>query len=495
VFPETIPELLAWRALRDGARVWLRFEGEAFSAADVLAASRRYAAGLSERGVARGDRVAILLGNAPEHLFTWFGANLIGAIAFPIHIASKPAEIAKHLAHTCPRVIVVTDLLKAAAAAAVQALEVHRPVIVSAGELAKANGAPPPVDVSPDDVCVLLGTSGTTGAPKAVMQTHRAYTMTAEAFPWWLGLDASDRMLAMLPLSHINAQAYSIMGSLGCGAELLLVPKFSASRFVEDARRLGATQFNAVGAIIHILLKSEPRPDDADTPLRLAYTALALPEAQHRAFEQRFGLTMRVGYGLSETTFGTIWPKDAPPRYGTMGTLRQHPCLGAISEARVVRDDGSDADTDETGELLLRSPATMRGYWNEEEQTRAAFAGGWFHTGDLVRRDAEGYYTFVARKKEVLRRRGENVSAAEIEQALLAHPSVKEAAAIGVPAELGEDEIVAFVSPAAGATIDPEALRGFVAERLAAFKVPSRIEVRDALPRTATERIAKYLLR
>jgi crotonobetaine/carnitine-CoA ligase len=135
--------------------------------------------------------------------------------------------------------------------------------------------------------------SDTTGAPKAVMQTHSAYALTSEAFPAWLGLDATDRMLAMLPLSHINAQAYSTIGALGCGAELLLMQKFSASPFLTDARRLGATQFNAVGEIIQILLRSEVRSDDADSPLRLAYAALALPEPQHRAFEERFGLPMR----------------------------------------------------------------------------------------------------------------------------------------------------------------------------------------------------------
>jgi carnitine-CoA ligase len=469
--------------------VWLRFEGESYSAADVLAASERYALGLAERGVVHGDRVAILLGNAPSHLFAWFGANLLGAIAFPLHIASKTAEISGHVRHTTPRVIVTSGDLRSLVGAE------DAPLVVAPDDLARASGAPPFVAVRPDDVAVLLGTSGTTGAPKAVMQTHGAYTMTAESFPAWLGLGESDRMLAMLPLSHINAQAYSTMGSLGCGAELLLVRRFSARRFLDDARRLGATQFNAVGAIIHILSKSEARPDDHESPLRLAYAALALPEAQHRAFEERFGLSMRVGYGLSETTFGTIWPLDGAPRYGTMGTLRQHPRLGTISEARIVRDDGTDAPVGETGELLLRSPATMRGYWNDPVQTDAALAGGWFRTGDLVRTDADGFFTFVARKKEILRRRGENVAAAEIENALLAHPSVKEAAVIGVPADLGEDDIVAFVALEPGANLDAETLRAFVRDRLADFKVPSRIELREALPKTATERIAKHLLR
>jgi crotonobetaine/carnitine-CoA ligase len=472
-FPETIPALLRFRASRDGARVWLRWEGDSYSAADVLAISERYAVGLSERGVRKGDRVAILLGNCPEHLFTWFGANLVGAIAFPIHPASKAAEIEAHLRNTTPRVVV-------------------GPGYVAPGELGDARGAPEEVRIEPSDVAVLLGTSGTTGAPKAVMQTHGNYAMTAECFPAWLGLDARDRMLAMLPLSHVNGQAYSTMGSLGAGAELLLMTKFSASRFLADARRLGATQFNAVGAIVHILLKTEAKADDHDSPLRLAYSALALDEAQHRAFEARFGLEMRVGYGLSETTFGTIWPLGEPPRYGTMGTLRQHPRLGEINRARVVHESGRECEPDEVGELWLESPAIMAGYWNDPSQTRAAFDGKWFLTGDLVRRSADGYFTFVARKKEVLRRRGENVAAAEIEQAILSFPGVHEAAVIGIPSELGEDEIVAFVvADLAG----EQALRAHLQQRLADFKVPSHFRFMAALPRTATERIAKHVLR
>jgi crotonobetaine/carnitine-CoA ligase len=292
-----------------------------------------------------------------------------------------------------------------------------------------------------------------------------------------------------LPLFHINAQAYAVMGALGCGAGLAILPKFSASTFWDDARRSGATQFNAVGAMIHILLKGAEARDHA---VRLCYAALALPEAQHRAFEERFGLTMTVGYGMSETTFGTIWPRGAPPRYGTMGTLRQHPRQGAINRARVVREDGSDAAPGEAGELWLANPAIMKEYWGDPGATSAARSGEWLKTGDLVRRDEEGFFTFVARKKEVIRRRGENVSAAEIESALLAHPGVREAAAIGVPSELGEDEIVAYVAPE---DVDLEALRAFLKERLADFKVPSAIHARASLPRTATERIAKHLLK
>jgi crotonobetaine/carnitine-CoA ligase len=437
----------------------------------------------------------MLLGNRPETLFTWFAANRLGAIAVPLNPAYKAAELAGALRLTTPRVLVVNSDHRELAEAAGAAIPLAAP-----SDLARSGGGAPRPAVSPDDVAVLLATSGTTGAPKAVMQTHRTYALTAEAFPWWVGITEADVLLCALPLFHINAQAYSTMGSLGCGASLALVPRFSASRFWDDVRRHSATEVNVVGAMIQIMLETPHDRDPArerDHGLRRCYSALALPEERHRAFEERFGVEMTVGYGLSETTFGTVWPRGTSP-YGTMGVLRQHPRLGAINRSRVVRDDGSGAEADpgEPGELWLSNPATMRGYFGDPVQTAATFADGtWLKTGDLVKRDASGVFTFVSRKKEVLRRRGENVAAAEIELVLASHVAVLEAAVIGVPSPLGEDDIIGFVAPKAGATIAPGELQAFARERLADYKVPLRIHVVEALPRTATERVAKHLLK
>lgn len=454
----------------------------------------RIAVGLAERGVSRGDRVGVVLGNRPAAIFVWFAVNRLGAIAVLLSPAAARPELAGLLALTQPRLVVADDHAALAQAALADLNPASRPVVVTPDVLMAAGSGSPRARVVPDDIAVLLATSGTTGTPKAVAQTHRAYALTAEAFPWWLGLTASDRLLTALPLHHVNAQAYSTLGALAAGANLVLLPKFSASGFWHDVRRHGATQFNAVGAMIHILLKNEARTSDRDHAVRVAYSALALPEPLHAGFERRFGLSMLVGYGLSESTFGTVWPRSGAPRYGTMGTLRQHPRLGTINRARVVREDGSDASVGEAGELWLSNPATMASYWNDPHATRTALSDGWLRTGDLVSHDADGVFTFVARKKDVIRRRGENVAAAEIEAALMAHPSVLEAAVVGVASELGEEEIVAYVAPASGAVIDVETLKRWLRERLAAFKVPSVIRVRDALPRTATERIAKHLL-
>jgi len=492
-FPETVPELLAWRAAREPTLPWLFFEGASWTLGDVTSEVDRYAVGLAERGVGRGDRVAILLGNRPETLFAWFAANRLGAIAAMLNPAHKAAELVGLLRLMAPRVVVVDEHHALAATACAELAPEERPALVTPAAL-PAPGEPPRTVVGPDDPCVLIATSGTTGAPKAVMQTHRTYALTAESFPVWLGLSSNDRLLATLPYSHINAQAYSTMGALARGS-LAILRRFSASRFWEEARGLGATQFNSVGAMIHILLRTEKRAAEREHLLHSCYAALALPEALHRTFEERFGLRLTVGYGMSETTFGTVWPPGAPPRYGTMGRLRQHPRLGEVNRARVVRDDGTDAPDGEAGELWLSNPGTLMGYWNDPTQTRAVLGGGWLHTGDLVERDTDGYFTFVSRKKDVIRRRGENVTAAEIEGVLAAFPGVREAAVVGVPSELGEEDIVAYVAPDPGVALDAVALTAWARERLSDFKVPREIHVRDALPHTATERIAKHLLR
>jgi len=210
--------------------------------------------------------------------------------------------------------------------------------------------------------------------------------------------------------------------------------------------------------------------------------------------ERRFGLRIVVGYAMSESPYGLIWPHGSRP-FGTLGTVRQHPELGVINHARVVDDEGAEVGPGGTGELLLRNPVLTRGYWGMPAETGRAFTGdGWLHTGDLVTVDPGGTYTFVARKKEVLRRRGENLSPAEVEEVLDEHPDVLECAVVGVPSELSEEEVKAFVVPVPGRTPDFAELRAFTAGRLAAFKVPRYWQLISELPRTPTARVAKHRL-
>jgi crotonobetaine/carnitine-CoA ligase len=335
-----------------------------------------------------------------------------------------------------------------------------------------------------DDPAVLIPTSGTTGRSKLVTQTHRAYAMAGEGFPWWLGLTEDDRLMTSLPLFHINAPAYSVLGSIAARASLVLLPRFSASGFIDSARRYGATEFNAIGAMLEILMRQPERPDDADNPLRVAYAGPTPPEERHLEFERRFGLELRSGYAMSETPYGTVWAHGTRP-YGTIGAPRQHPTLGRVNEARVSAD----------GELELRNPAVMKGYWGMPEETERVLASdGWLKTGDLVRENDDGTYTFLGRKKEVIRRRGENVAPAEIEEALASHPDVVEVAVVGVPSELSEEDIKAFVVMRDGVEPDFDELHDWAAQRLTPFKVPSSYEALDELPHTATGRVAKHRL-
>jgi crotonobetaine/carnitine-CoA ligase len=317
--------------------------------------------------------------------------------------------------------------------------------------------------------------------------------MAGEGFPYWMELTADDRLMTTLPLFHVNAPAYSVMGSLACGAGLVLVDRFSASGFLDTTRQHGATEFNAIGAMLEILMRQPERSDDADTPLRLCYTGPAPERERQLEIEARFGLRIVVGYALSESPYGLIWPHGTRP-YGTLGAVRQHPYLGTINEARVTDDSGDELGPGDTGELRLRNPVLTPGYLGMPAETAQILQDGWLRTGDLVTVNPDGTYTFVARVKEVIRRRGENLSPLEVEEVLESHPAVLECAVIGVPSELSEEEVKAFLVATPGQELDFAELRAFAASRLAAFKVPRYWQQLDDLPRTPTARIAKHRL-
>jgi crotonobetaine/carnitine-CoA ligase len=488
---QTIPELLAAAAQRDPDGVWLRTDEGTLTFAGAAAQVGRLARRLRESGIGRTDLVVVTARTTPPYLLCWLALATLGAITVPTDPAATTVELAGLVGQVLPRAL-ITD-------AEVTSGALHVPVrldiaaLVPDWRVENAGGVVGPVDVAPDDLAVLIPTSGTTGRSKLVMQTHRAYAMAGEGFPYWMELSPSDRLMTSLPLFHINAPAYSVLGSLACGAGLVLLPRFSASGFLDSARRHGATEFNAIGAMLEILMRQPPRPDDAQTPLRLCYTGPSPAREWQEAFERRFGLRVVCGYAMSESPYGLIWRHGTRP-FGSLGSPRQHPQLGTVNEARVVDEDGQACGPGETGELLLRNPTVTPGYWGMPEETAAAIVDGWLHTGDLVTVNPDGTYTFVARRKEVLRRRGQNMSPAEVEEAILTHPDVLEVAVVGVTSELTEEEVKAFVVAEPGAVLDFAELRAWSRRRLSAFKVPRFWQAIDALPRTPTSRVAKHRL-
>jgi crotonobetaine/carnitine-CoA ligase len=494
----TIPELVHDAAVAHAERPWLFHDDTVLSFTDTERATAAVAASAAALGVVKGDVVLVVAHNTATHVVAWLGLVRAGAIVLPVNPASTVAELAGFLDQARPRLAVFDPARdEAVADAREQAttrttwVDVHE--LVAANGSATATGAPPDAGITPRDPAVLIPTSGTTGRSKLVTQTHQAYVLAGEGFPWWMQLTPDDRLITALPIFHVNAPVYSLLGSMAIGASVVLLSRFSPSRFVDEARRTGATEFNMIGAMLEMLMRQPERPDDADNPLRLCYTGPSPTRERHLEIERRFGIQVVCGYGMSESTYGTFWAHGERP-YETIGSARQHPVLGHVNDARVMDDDGGEVATGDVGELVLRNPAIMLGYREMPDETATVLVDGWLHTGDLVRANRDGTFTFVSRKKDVIRRRGENLAPAEVEEALEAHPDVLEAAVIAVPSELGEDEIKAFVVGRPDRALDPMAVRASLLERVARFKVPRFVEIVDDLPRTPTGRLAKHRL-
>jgi carnitine-CoA ligase len=512
----TIPRLLDRAAQREPDKVWLRTDSVSLTFAEVAGQVGGLAEALAEAGIGSGELVMVTARTTPEYLICWLALAAAGAVTVPVNPASSQAELTGLISQVEP-VMVLTDAelrplidaaIEQAGAGGRRVRAVSYVSELVADQAGRQSAGLTDAGVAPDDLAVLIPTSGTTGRSKLVMQTHRAYAMAGEGFPFWMELEASDRLMTSLPLFHINAPIYSVLGSLACGAGLVLLPRFSASGFLDSARRHGATEFNAIGAMLEILMRQPERADDADNPLRLCYTGPAPEQARQEEMERRFGIKIVVGYAMSESPYGLIWRHGTRP-FGTLGSVRQHPYLGPINQAKVVAVDSTEDPTadagsakelvelgpGETGELLLRNPVITPGYLGMPVETAAVLTGdGWLRTGDLVTVNGDDTYTFVGRRKEVLRRRGENLSPLEVEEVLDAHPGVLESAVVGVASELSEEEIKAFVVPAPGGELDLVELHGYAAERLSAFKVPRFWQLIDELPRTPTARLAKHRL-
>lgn len=456
-------------------------------------------------GVSRGDHVAFMVDNKPEFLYAWFGLAKLGATLVAINTGFKEQETRYILEHSQAKYALVDPEYADVVGAGAGKLGVLNAVYSMQsggayphfGELTDKAGLDAPVaDVRADDPVSFIYTSGTTGKPKAVMQSQKTFVLTGQAYPYWMGMEKGDRIYACLPLFHINSQAYSMMGAIGARGAVVLAPRFSAGRFWDDIRRNKVAVFNFIGAMTLILSKKEPADDDLDNDVKVAYGVPALPGELRVELERRYGMKVVSGFGMSETTFGLLEPFDERRKAGAMGFPRNHPNPDVPrTDAAVVDEHGNQLGDNEVGELVLRGPAHMLGYFHDPERTAEALRDGWLYTGDMARRDSDGQYYFVDRKKDIVRRRGENVSSLEVENVIDDHPAVMESAVIGVPSELTDEELLVFIVARDGAELDFAGIGDWAAERLARFKVPRYYRQIDALPKTSTQKIAKHLLR
>jgi crotonobetaine/carnitine-CoA ligase len=446
-------------------------------------------------GVRKGDRVAFLVENSDAFVTTWLGLAKIGAVLVAINTRFNANEVRAMLEVGKPQLLVAgepqLETARAAASGFDAAVRSIDEVLAIAEQASRSFERPP---LAADDVISLIFTSGTTGRSKAVMQTHANYVLTGQAYPYWLELDEGTRFYCCLPLFHVNAQAYQTMGMIGNRGTLVLVERFSASRFWDDIRAHRVNVVNYIGAMIAILTKREPSAEERDHELRIAYGAPKFPEEQLQTIEERFGITLVSGFGMSETTFGLVESlRERRPE--SIGRPRLHPDDRLTNEARVVDGDGRDVPVGEVGELVLRNAMIMKGYFDDPARTGEAIRAGWLYTGDYVSRDTDGFYYYVDRKKDIVRHRGENVSSLEVELTLADHPAVEEAAVVGVPAELTDEDVLAFVVLATGQTAEPSELVEWCRDRLSAYKVPRYLQIVSELPKTPTQKVEKQRLR
>lgn len=455
-------------------------------------------------GIRKGDRFCIMMRNCPEFLYTWFGLNKIGAIMVPINAEFREKEAHYIIAHSEARAVLastetlpVVRNIRKSYNVPEHVISLGRPEsedILSFQDLCHSSS---PLlgetDVSEEDVATIIYTSGTTGAPKGVMQAHKTYVLCGEAYVSWLEIESEDRLMTCLPLYHANAQYYSTMGSLAANASLVLIERFSASLFWEEAVRYQATILNHIGAMLMILFKGSPSRLDRAHRIRYTYGTPAFESQVRDAMEERFGFHILAGYALTESPFGTIEPLQTPRKNLSIGKPRTHPQHPNF--VKIVDDRGRELPSGQTGEIILKNAVVMKGYFKDPLRTAEALRDGWLYTGDNAWRDEEGFFYFVDRKKDVIRRRGENISSAEIELVVEWHPGVLESAVIGVPSDISDEEVKLFIVPKPGATIKPEEIFRWCGERLARFKVPRYLEIRDSFPKTPTHKVEKYKLR
>jgi crotonobetaine/carnitine-CoA ligase len=500
-----IPQLLEESCKKNPKKPFLFFENQEISYQTFQDNVYRTANWFRRMGIEKGDRVCIHLPNCPEFLYIWLGLSHIGGIMVPINVAFKEKEATYILNHSeCVALVGDEETLEVIIKAR-QNLSCLKYIIsigdkVSSPEILSFSAFKHEdselkisANIHDDDVSSIMYTSGTTGPPKGVMVNHRAYVCCGQGYTHWANITDQDRLFTCLPLYHANAQYYSTMGSLAASASLILVNRFSASRFWDQIRQYKATIFNFIGAMVVILMKQPETSLDRQNNVRVAYGTPALDKEIQDRFEERFGLTVLAGYALTECPFGTIQPLHGIRKPKSIGIPRFHPEFE--NQIRVFNDKGEELPPGEVGELVIKNPTVTPGYFRDPEETKKVLRKGWLHTGDNAYRDQDGYFYFVDRKKDVIRRRGENFSSLEIEEVLNAHPKVLESAVIGIPSELSDEEIKAYVIPKPGEKIEPREIFEWCEKRLARFKIPRYLEWREELPKTPTHRVEKYKLR
>ncbi len=485
----------------------VEFEDEALSWKESAHMVEKACSWLISKGVKEGDRIGLMAYNHPSTVVLFIACAKLGIVIVPCNpdfAANEAKYIFEHaqvIAVICSTEvqakvldatkemstkpwIALNDQTKESTEPGLRALWLECPT-VEHEQVGQANST-----------CLIIYTSGTTGFPKGVMHSQRSYLLTAEAFVQRMFLQPRERVMCVLPLFHINALMYSMGGSMACGGTLILIKKFSASQFWHQAAKTRATEVNVIMSAAAILARrplSEFNPEHCIKKMFLA----PLNQDLKDTFTQRFGVnTLIECYGMTEIPGVLSNPFLGPHKIGSMGMISAHPSP-QIERPQVIilDDDGQEVKLGEVGEIAVKTPTIMQGYYKDPEQTQQSFSNGWFLTGDLGFKDKNDFFFFFTRKKDIIRRKGENLSGAEIDNAISIHPDVSECASIGVPSDLGDEEVLVAVVARSGSNPTPQDIMTHAKTQLSALKLPRYIVMVDSLPHTGSMKIAKFKLK
>lgn len=508
----TIGRVLADRAETEGDRPFIRWKNDVYSYAEVEQLTNSYANGFASLGITKGDHVAVILPNCPEILWTIWALGKLGAVVVPINTGAK-GELLRYFINQSSSISVVVGMQAAEHLGAVadafpavrsffalsdepdsiaDAIPGSRPVH-DLRSLKDASDAQPPLDqTAASDPHLIMYSSGTTGRSKGAISPHSQGHSVGYKVAQAMNYGREDVLYTCLPLFHVNALWYSTYAALWASACVAVSPGFSASNFWDEVRQSNATAFNSLGAMANILWKLPPSEVDRQHSVRLCLMVPA-PREMHEGFRERYGIAVTSLYAATETYPVTIFGlADPAEKAGSAGKAPGY------SDVRIVDENDKPLDPGAVGEICVRplEPGIMmRGYYQMPDVTVQSTQNLWFHTGDRGYLDEDGYLFFVDRIKEVIRRRGENISAYELELLLCRHPKIAEAAAIPVPSELGEDEVMVYVVLAAGEDLPYGELVSFCNDTMPYFMVPRFVEYLPQLPKTPSEKIEKYKLK
>ena len=491
----TCSGLIESRRITRGDSEAIVFEDRVWTWNQVHDAVERIACYFQNLGVNCGDRVAIIATNSDFYAMAFLAVARLGAATVTINCELTAAEIKSQIERVRPK-LVLASWDRAEKLSGIEFILLEGPSAEHADLWALSDGARadlPPLP-KPDDPCLIMFTSGTTGSAKGVVHANRNFVLSGEGFVGRMALSPEERLICVLPLFHINALFYSFAGALAAGATVIFERRFSASKFWTKVSSSRATQVNLIAAAGNILLRRDRSEFVSKHKLSKVYLS-PLTSTLHDGFRSEFGVDcLREGYGLTEAPGVINQPVDEPPRLGSMGRVSRHPLDGSpLAEMRIVTPSGGDAEVDEAGELWIKSPLLMQGYFEDPASTRSVLQDGWFRTGDLVKRNDLGEFFFIERIKDIIRRRGENISGAALDAVISGHPHVAQVAVLATPSEFGEDEILAALVPSQ--PFSAQSFRDWCCAVLPPHQRPKFIVFCKDLPRTPSEKIQKYKIR